>query len=77
MVHAAVEIEATFLKATTLYLSSWWKCESGVISHDEGEDGLEEEGHEGVEPEDQTVTVIANMARNLETGTNHVQFLQA
>jgi len=67
-----ISLVRDYNKRVLLYLCSWWKCESGVVSDDEGEDGLEEEGHESVEPEDQTVTIVANVARNLETVTQKI-----
>jgi hypothetical protein len=42
------------------------ECEASAVRHHEGEDRLEGEGEEGVEPEDEAVAVLADVARYLE-----------
>ncbi len=42
------------------------ECEARAVRHHEGEDGLEGEGQECVEPKDEAVAVLADVARYLE-----------
>jgi hypothetical protein len=51
----------------TLYLVPGWKAQSGAVGHYEGEDRLEGQGQKRVEPKDQPVAVLTDVARNLET----------
>ena len=55
------------IKKTQCHLCSRRQGQASIISHNEGEDGLEEEGQEGVEAEHQAVAVIANVSSNFET----------
>ena len=53
------------------HLLSGLEREAGAVGDDGGEDGLEAEGEEGVEPEHEAVAAGADVAGDLETGMAH------